>query len=176
MKQKVRKQLIDTPANRNLVQQASLMGSLSIVFLVFALLLSLLGTGKGKVYYIWYLRGVQIVTHLPMLQILVPANVSLFYEVLVPFVQFDILDSQWTTELVMNFDYPEHRNIQSNILDQMRNLGYETHSSILNLGSLWIFAMFYFISLFVFLGLLILKRYGTGRCAFKMKFLKKMEK
>jgi hypothetical protein len=152
------------------------MGTLALVFLVIAALLSLCGTGKGKMYYIWYIRGVQVIAHLPMLQILVPANVSVFYEMLIPFLQFDILDSQWTTELVMDFDFPEHRNMEDKILDQMRNLGYETHSSILNLGSMWLFAMFYFISLFVFLALLILKRYGTGRCAFKMKFLKNMEK
>ena len=42
--------------------------------------------------------------HLPLLNILMPANVNSFLQVLVPVVQFDILDSSWTTEYIFEFD------------------------------------------------------------------------
>jgi hypothetical protein len=58
----------------------------------------------------------------------------------------------------------------------MENLGYDTHSSVLILGSLWLFVIFYLVEVFVFLALSLLKKYGTGRFAFKLKFLKKWKK
>lgn len=76
MKIKVRKQMPDTPPIRNAMKNASSMGSVSMVFLVLAIALSFVGSGNGKKYYMWYIRGTQIVCHLPMLSVLVPANVS----------------------------------------------------------------------------------------------------
>jgi hypothetical protein len=77
--------------------------------LVVAFLFNLFAVGKGTKYYMWYLRGVQINCHLPMLSTVVPPNVSSFNENLISFVQFDILDPEWTTELLFNFDYPVQR-------------------------------------------------------------------
>ena len=53
-------------------------------------------------------------------------------------VTFDIFSSEWTTELILVFDWEKHRSMESLIFDQMRDLGYETHNSIINLGSLFI--------------------------------------
>lgn len=117
----------------------------------------------------WYLRGAQIVCHLTMFSTVVPANVSSFFENLIPFVQFDILDPEWTTMIIFDFDFKKHRKLSVYILDQMQDLGYETHSSILTLGSIWIFACFYLLKLFVFLMLHLIKWASKGK--YKFKFL-----
>ena len=51
-----------------------------------------------------FINSLQMLIHLPLLNIIMPANVSSFMQLLVPVVQFDILDSSWTTELIFEFD------------------------------------------------------------------------
>lgn len=82
--------------------------------------------------------------HLPILGILVPSNVSAYFQSVVPLFTFDFLPSELTTEYVFDFDFPEQRILEVEILDQMENLGYNTHNSIIILGSLGLMA---FISL-----------------------------
>ena len=60
--------------------------------------------GDGFRYFNWYLRSLQIALHYPMMHIIVPANVSAFFEGLLPIIQFDILDPEWTTELWFKFN------------------------------------------------------------------------
>ena len=56
------------------------------------------------------IRSLQIVTHLLMLSIIVPGNVNLIMSVLLPITQFDILDPEWTTDLVLEFDEETHED------------------------------------------------------------------
>jgi hypothetical protein len=49
-----------------------------------------------------------MILHLPMLAITIPGNVGLLFSTMVPLVMFDLLDSEYTTEQVLNFDYDEH--------------------------------------------------------------------
>ena len=70
---------------------------------------------------------------------------------MLPIAKFDILDPDWTTKLVLNFDMERHESLEGDILDQMQDLGYETHNSVLNLGSLAIFLTLYFAQLGAFL-------------------------
>ena len=64
--------------------------------------------GGALKYFLWYLRTVQIVAHLPMLKPVMPANVGQFFNLMIPLLTFDILDADWTTKLVFNFDYTWH--------------------------------------------------------------------
>jgi len=105
---------------------------------------------------IMYLKSLQMIIHLPLMHILVPPNVSVFFAKIIPVVSFDVLDPAWTTELVLEFDDPVHRDSEDMILDQMADLGYETHNSIYNLGSLVIFLVFYIAKCVVYLGLVLL--------------------
>lgn len=50
------------------------------------------------------LRALQIALHLPLLKIMVPSNVSMVFGYIIPVVGFDVLDPEWTTELVLSFD------------------------------------------------------------------------
>ena len=63
------------------------------------------------------IRSLQIITHLLMLSIMVPGNVNLVMSVLLPITQFDILDPDWTTDLVLEFDEPAHELDQYEIPD-----------------------------------------------------------
>ena len=40
-----------------------------------------------------------------MYRIVIPGNVSMVFSILIPIVMFDILDSEYTTELFLVFDY-----------------------------------------------------------------------
>ena len=81
------------------------------------------------------------------MHILLPPNVSSLFSKLIPVVTYDIISSSWSSELVLDFDYEMHRENENTIFDQIRDLGYETRNSILNLGSLAIFLMYFFIKL-----------------------------
>ena len=52
-----------------------------------------------------------------MLQIIVPANVSIFFETVIPVIKFDVLDPDWTTKMVMDFDLEGHDELNSHVLD-----------------------------------------------------------
>ena len=39
------------------------------------------------------------------MRIMVPSNVSMIFEIIMPFVIYDVLDSEYSTELVLDFDY-----------------------------------------------------------------------
>ena len=94
-----------------------------------------------------------------MLSIIVPGNVSNFLAIILPIMQFDLLDSSWTTEKVYSFDFEAQEELNELILDQMEDLGYDSHNSILLLGSIYIYIVAYF-ALFV-LQPLIKKILGT---------------
>ena len=91
-----------------------------------------------------------MIIHLPMLWIIIPANVSAFFSRLIPVATFDILDSGWTTELVFEFDEEMHDTLEPEIFDQLESLGYETHNALLNLGSLSIYSFVYLVRLMIF--------------------------
>jgi hypothetical protein len=65
------------------------------------------------------------------------------------------LDSDYTTGVLFEFDEPEQERMNSLILDQMENLGYSTHNSIVNLGSIGIFSFFYVCKVLFYFSILI---------------------
>jgi len=100
------------------------------------------------------IRSLQMILHLPMLQILVPGNVTMFFSAIIPIAMFDVLESEeLSPRRIMNFDDEDENG--GDIFDQMRDLGYETHSSILNLGTLFVLLVIYFCQV-VYCGLLAL--------------------
>ena len=114
-------------------------------------------------YMVALIRSLQIILHLPLLQILVPGNVIMFFSAIIPIAMFDVLESEeLSPRKVFNF-MPEEVNGED-IFDQMRDLGYETHSSVLNLGTLFVLLIVYFIQVFYcgLLGLFVVIS-GKGR-------------
>jgi hypothetical protein len=97
-----------------------------------------------------------MIIHLPLFPIVLPANVMYFFKVLLAFIMFDLLDSSYTTEVVLDFNYDEQERKSILIADQTKVLGYETCNSILSLGSLFLFLFAYFVKLPL---LLLAKKY-----------------
>ena len=77
------------------------------------------------------------------------------YEMILPFVMFEILEPENSSRLILDFD---DDNNKQEMFDQMRDLGYETHNSIQNLGSLSIFQLIYTCRLFYLIILKIVNR------------------
>lgn len=102
--------------------------------------------GVGSIeYMIGLINSLQLIIHLPIMYIILPGNVALFFSIILPFVMFDFLETEYTTEVVFTFDYDGQERLNYKILDQMKDLGYRTHNSMLNLGSLFIFVVLYFL-------------------------------
>jgi hypothetical protein len=101
-----------------------------------------------------WINSLQMVLHLPMMLILIPPNVSSFFSLILPVVQFDLLDPEWTTELIFKFDEnPEESfgdEFEMKVFDQMKDLGYETHNSVRLLGSLLIFKVLWLVRVFIY--------------------------
>ena len=108
-----------------------------------------------------------------MFNIVFPANVATFFNLLIPVVSFDIIPSSYTTEVVMEFDYDQEEEQQNRLMhDQLVALGYDTHTSIINLGSLFIFLSIYITRLCIWL-LFLTKDYFTGSSTKLVKTWKK---
>jgi hypothetical protein len=121
----------------------------------------------SMVYILGMLRSLQMIIHLPMLRIIVPANVSMFFSIIIPVVMFDIIAPEYSTELVLDFE--EDDQVEFN---QMADLGYETHNSILNLGSIALFLSIYFFKIIALLSLWLIRKY-TPKCKENYKSLYK---
>lgn len=65
----------------------------------------------------WYMRTLQLIIHLPLLQIVNPANVAVFFNALVPAVTFDIIENEWTSQLILEFDEEKEREAATTIID-----------------------------------------------------------
>ena len=70
--------------------------------------------GSGH-YFLMLIRTLQIILHLPILKVVVPANVNMYFSYMIPIVMFDILDSNWTTEIVLDFEEDKHIDLSLNM-------------------------------------------------------------
>lgn len=81
---------------------------MTLWIICFTLGFTLIFGGSSGKYFLWYLRTVQIVVHLPMFKTVIPGNVNDFFEIMILLLTFDILDAEWTTMLVFEFDLVFH--------------------------------------------------------------------
>lgn len=49
--------------------------------------------------------ALQMVVHLPIMKIVIPPNVMFCFMIMLPFVMFDIVETEYTTEKILEFDY-----------------------------------------------------------------------
>ena len=48
--------------------------------------------------------------HLPLLRVLIPANVCVFFRTIIPIVMFDLIPPEYSTEYVLEFEeFPEKK-------------------------------------------------------------------
>lgn len=102
---KISKQLPDTDSTQNFMSASETTETALNGIFIAALILNLLMAGTGSLeYLVNMINSLQLVIHLPILHILVPSNVGFFFTLILPFVMFDIFDSEWTTEVIFEFN------------------------------------------------------------------------
>ncbi len=67
------------------------MKNLMLMVLILGIMMNILGKGCLE-YMILFFRALQIVVHLPIMQVIFPANVLIFIEFIIKVVWFDILE------------------------------------------------------------------------------------
>ena len=82
---------------------------------------------------------------MPILNIVVPGNITMVFGFIIPVVMFDVLENDKYNYQTL-FDFDE----QTDVTDQVSNLGYDSNSSLKNLGSIAIFIFLYFVKLILF--------------------------
>jgi hypothetical protein len=85
-----------------------------------------------------------------------------------------LLSSEWTTELILDFDYKSECNLFNRVVtSQMQDLGYNSHNSLKILGSVVLYSLIYWILVFFYLTFLKLLIYVTGKGKSFEKYLRK---
>ena len=91
-----------------------------------------------------WMRSMQLMIHLPIMNILMPANITSFLQDLMPFVMFDIIPPEYSTEVMFNYDdLADLRVYLPQTLDQVEDLGYDSSNSMLLMGSVSVFLFIY---------------------------------
>ena len=79
-----------------------------------------------------FVTSLQIIVHLPLMAVVMPANVIVFYKILIPIVTMDFIDDSYI-EAIFTFDENKEAKYESPTADQVVELGYETHNALHNL-------------------------------------------
>ena len=121
------------------------------------------------------LGAFQLITHLPIMNILVPSNAMEYFKHVVPIVTFDILSAfDQYNDFLSNMssrelDFEEEEKL--NISDQIQELGYDTHNVYVGIGSLCVVITLLFMKT-ILLILIWPFKFGFERCKKKYKLLK----
>ena len=83
---KLRKQLANTPNNRELIGTAESNAVVMKIAIIISCIMALFAITVGFRYYFWFLRSMQMIIHLPMFKVIFPANACRFIEILVPII------------------------------------------------------------------------------------------
>ena len=94
-----------------------------------------------------------MILYLPLINDDFPANVKFFYGILLPLSSMDIIPPEISTELIFNIS-SDQDFAYNDILEEM---GYDTHNSLLNLGSLFLYMCLFSSGLAIMAVLKILK-------------------
>ena len=83
------------------------------------------------------LNSMQLVLHLPIFNVIVPANVNEIFSIVIPVFTYDVLSEFTRPILTKLWPQPDPNEFRATMsLDQMSDLGYDTYNPVLNLGTL----------------------------------------
>ena len=99
------------------------------------------------------LRALQLCLHLPIMAIVFPANALSFIAELMQCITYDVLEG--LTEYFFTFSEEYKEKYIKTIDHQVQDIGYESHFSLLNMGSLGLFLTIYFYKVVLFILLVI---------------------
>ena len=92
-----------TPAAVSFLRATQLLGQSSTQLMFGTVVLNVLIAGAFARMAQW-IASMQLIVHIPIMQVIVPANVSAYFEAVVPLFTFDFLPSEITTAYVFDFD------------------------------------------------------------------------
>ena len=133
------------------MEAAEITAKVMAAMLLITLVLTSLPTGVNFRYYMWYLRSLQLVVHLPMFSVVLPPNAHRYIEGVKPIVVFDMLPMEQINDFFFTFDMAAQRILGDPILDQMKDINYGTYNSFIILGSVWVYMAVYLIYLSTYL-------------------------
>ena len=86
------------------------------------------------------IKGLQVITHLSLMPMIIPANAQIFFNYIFQVVAFDPIDIQKPVEEYFNLEQSEEVELASNF----EQMGYESSYLLVNLGSLLLIFIFEF--------------------------------
>ena len=117
--------------------------------LLILITLSLCIAGPMK-YFIIFMNSFQLIIHLPIMNVVVPANLGKFFKIMCPIATYDIIGSDVSTEKVFTFDFKsQEKNGEDIITDQLSDLGYGTTNCLLCLETIGPLILIYYIKVFI---------------------------
>jgi len=118
-------------------------GSVIGTFLFNIVLAGSLGPIMGMI------NSLQLIFHLPIMSIIAPGNVVTLFNIMIPVVMFDIMESLNLWDGVFP-DSEIEMEENNDILDQMKDIGYDSFNPILNLGTLFFMICVYILRVVTF--------------------------
>ena len=109
----------------NALKASTAAGSIALNFFVAGFAAQIIGL----------INSLQLIVITYTFQLNWPSNASFLMQLLVPVVTFDVLDTQYTSELILDFDYEN----QVSFNEGLANLKYESNNAVLNIGGLFLF-------------------------------------
>ena len=64
------------------------------VLIIVSIVLSFI-PGKALIHYIMLVRSLQIIIHLSLMQIIVPSNINMLFQIIFPIISYDIFDTDF---------------------------------------------------------------------------------
>jgi len=107
----VPKQLLDDKATQNFSSAADKLDKvLQVVFWVL-LIYNICASGTSSMeHFIVMINSLQIAIHLPIFNVLLPSNVILFFDKMIPIVMFDIVKDEWKVNPSDYLEFDEENN------------------------------------------------------------------
>lgn len=96
------------------------LNSITMSCLIFSVVLSVGARGDLAMKYMFIMiRALQMVLHIPLMRIMLPANVLTFIEIMIPTVGFDILESffNWEDQRILKFDFEKHDKLGDELFE-----------------------------------------------------------
>lgn len=110
------------------------------------------------------IRGLQLILHLPIFNVIVPGNVARIYAILIPICMYDVTSEIFSDLFKKWFPQMSLEDFKNSLtLDQLSDLGYDTYNPIINLGTLSFLLLMYLIKAVVTFLLLKPITIKTGR-------------
>mmetsp|Transcript_24944 Transcript_24944/g.38743 ORF Transcript_24944/g.38743 Transcript_24944/m.38743 type:complete len:122 (+) Transcript_24944:2352-2717(+) len=116
------KQIPDTAGTRALEQTTVVADSIMTWSFITSLVINLVFSNLGSMEYtLMMINSLQLIVHLPVLQVIFPGNMMMFLQIILPIVMFDILDPLEhfgvSIEKLFNFDVLTRREQRTEILN-----------------------------------------------------------